>query len=264
MLPQFAANLGLDSLRGLAIVAPLQITAWGKARGKSMNKARRCAVVIGWAALMLILSGCNPLMFAYFPAYMMGLDKDQNVKVKFPTTSARIAVVTYAPNAMRIEWGRVDKEVNERLQRRIAAHFKDINRKNKAGVIPAAKVSKWLDEHPDWHQLPPDELAKALDADFVILVEIQSLDFYAPRSRFFYQGHAEVKMRVVHADPEYDGLGLMPEEYVILDYPTEAHPIPADSKPYPHFRREFLEKVAERLSWYFVPHETSDEFRNNF
>jgi hypothetical protein len=213
--------------------------------------------------LLIGSAGCNVLAMAYFPMYMMGVGEELNIKVKFPPT-ARVAIVTYAPHATQIEWGRVDKELNDRLYQKVSAYYKGNGRKCKNVIVPAAKVHKWLDEHPDWHEMPADELAKALDTDFIIYVEVENLTFFEKNARFFYQAHAEVKIKVVNVNPEYEQNGIMPEDVVVVDFPTEARPIPADSIPFATFRRSYIDRVAERLSWYFVPHDTADEYKHSF
>jgi hypothetical protein len=228
-----------------------------------MSKAQRCALLTGLAVMAFASVGCNPFAASYFVAYALGLDQAQNVKVKFPANKT-IAIVTYAPHTTRIEFGQVDKELNDQLYKKLQAYIGQNNRKYKCALMPASKVHKWLDEHPDWHDLPAEELAKGLGVDFVIYLDIQNLGFYEPKQRFFYQGHAEIKLKVVNADPEYCDIGLLPEEYLTFDFPTEARPIQVDSLPFHQFRRVFLGRVVEKLSWYFVPHDSLDESKHNF
>lgn len=228
-----------------------------------MSRAQRCALLVGLAVMVVASTGCNPFAMGYFAGYALGLDKQMSVKVKFPPSS-KIAIVTYAPHSTRIEWGQVDRELNDRLWQKAKAHMGESNKKYKTTLIPATTVYKWLDEHPDWHDMPLEEVAKGLGADFIVFLDIQTMSFFEPRSRFFYQGHAEVRFKVINVNPEYEGPGLHPEEFLTMDFPTEARPIPADSVPYTRFRRQFIERIAEKLSWYFVPHDPQEESKLNF
>ena len=185
-----------------------------------MSKRQRCALLMGLAVMAFVSVACNPFAGTYFIAYMMGLDQEANVKVKFPPYK-KIAIVTYSPHTMRIECGQVDKELTDELFKRLNAYIGTDNRRYKCCMMPASKVHKWLDEHPDWHGCPAEDIAKGLGADFVIYLEIQNLGFFEPKQRFFYQGHAEIKVKVVNADLEYTGIGLLPEEYLTFDFPTE-------------------------------------------
>jgi hypothetical protein len=221
---------------------------------------------IGMLALLPTLAtlfGCEILAPFYLAAIMMGYDQRVPPAFEFPEDAKRIVVVTYTDLSTQTEFGHVDQELNDVLSRMLFQGFdqpKNALTEKKRGiqVIKASKVAKWQDEHHDWTSMDPAEIGKALKADYVIYVEVGKLTMYEDGpSQILYRGHADVTLSVVRVENEEV---VLPSETVSIYYPKD-RPIPVSGDiPPTKFRREFIRRMAERLSWYFLPHESGEEF----
>lgn len=223
------------------------------------GQTRTAWIVVAMAGLVAISAGCNPLFPFFMAPYLMGADQKANIKFHFPDNARRIAVLTYVPRNIQSEWGAVDREINEMVSRKIHEYIDSQNRKYKAKVVMAKRVHDWLDKHPDWHSMPLGEIAAALNVDHLVYLDFHVMSFYPEGSyKNLYQGHAEASISVIRQEDGHADT-VFPAESFVIDYPRTA-PIHVQDMPLARFRREYLKQVAERVSWFFVPHETRDEF----
>jgi len=225
-----------------------------------------------WWPLALIpflatLSGCEIFAPFYVAAMMMGYDTRRDPAFTFPEDAKRIAVISYADSDTLIEMGHVDHELNETLSRTLFQEWDTgkneaplealTKKKVKPQVIKSSKVARWQDEHEDWRSLQPAEMGRELKADYVIYVEIAKCSIYETGSKVLYHGQAEVTITVVRVENEEIAFG---PETMSIEYPR-GRPIPVSNEIPPlKFRREFIRRMAQQVSWLFIPHESGDEF----
>lgn len=221
---------------------------------------RRIGLGVLVAGLALLAgAGCNPFAPLLFTAYLTGADMEQRILFKFPEDTKRIAVVSYVPSSARLDMGHFDRELNERVAVRIFEYFESRRVHSKKEVVKASKVQRWQDAHPNWMNMDPGEIGRALGVDHLVTVEVNALSLYEECSnRMLYKGHAETKVKVYRIQPEYHDCVF--DTPIVVDYPTKERPIPVADISFQRFRDGFVEHLAKRLSWVFTPHETGDQF----
>lgn len=212
------------------------------------------------AATAFACAGCNPFGVFTLAAYLTGVDKEQKVAFRFPEDTRRVLVVTYLPTATTFDLGNLDREINENLSRRISNYFDRRNRRYKAEMIHPRKLHEYQDHHPDWHRLDIGELARALRADHVVVVKLHAFRLYEPgSSNSLFRGHAEGVLTVYRVMAQ-EVEPIYPGEAFVVDFPDADRPVPTSDVSFPRFRQAFIDAFCERISWRFVPHETSEEF----
>jgi hypothetical protein len=211
------------------------------------------------------LTGCSILAPFYFVAVLAGMDDripppleiPEDPAAKKADTPERILVVTYVPESQQIELGRIDRDLNEVIASRLALGFYAEN-KNFA-VIYADKLADWQDEHPDWRSVDANEIGRTFKADYVIYIEVSDLTYFGHGSgRTLLQGKANLMVSVIRVGPDR-GERLHSQKLLSVEYPTGRFYM-ATEKPFKNFRHEFLQHIAERVAWLFLPHATGDEF----
>jgi hypothetical protein len=125
----------------------------------------------------------------------------------------------------------------------------------KIELVDESEVLEWADEN-SWDEYP--EIGKALDAEMVVGLELEEFNLY--QGQTLYQGKANVKIQV------YDlSKGTQPvfERHLPQAvYPPNAA-IPAGDKPEAHFRRQFIEHLAQLIGRYFYDHDASVDFASD-
>ncbi len=218
-----------------------------------MRSTRRWLLVLG-GVMTLGLSGCSLVNLIYFIAILGGMQTTSDPKFTFPEDARRIAVVTTADYTTQVNTVHLDQDLNELIARKLFEGFDGDRKTRHIKVIKASKVAKWQDEHPNWRSLDPVEIGRALDANYVIYVELAQVAFYEDGpSKYLYRGKADLGVTVYRVDEE-DGETPMPRDELHFEYP-KGRPIPVADLPLNRFRREFLNRLSNEVVWYFIPHE---------
>lgn len=218
----------------------------------------RWLVLVGLAMAPLVVgSGCSFLAPFYFMAVMAGMDGRIPPKFVLPEDAKRIVVVTSADTGTQIDAGHVDQELNELVSRKLFEGFSIDKKTKEIQIIRSDRLARWQDEHP--HSTDLNEIGRALNADYVIHVDVDQLDFYQGGNRMLFQGQADIAVSVIKVNGQGDGEVVFPAESFNTEFPR-GRPIPATDWSMARFRRAFLLRLAEQISWFFVPHEGSDGF----
>ena len=94
------------------------------------------------------------------------------------------------------------------------------------------------------------EIAKAVKADMVLYIELESFELF--KGKTLYQGNSDITISVYDMT---DGTDLVWDKHLgeVL-YPKNSG-IPVQDKPLQHFRREFVENVSAQISFHFYAHD---------
>lgn len=217
----------------------------------------RWARVAALAGLVFTISlvGCNPFALFLIPAHVAGWGDKANIKWHFPDDAKRVAIVVHMPNHNQLEVGHFDRDINTALSRKVADYVK-----KRPEIILAGKVNKWLDEHQEWKT--PYDIGRGLKADHVVFIEVRRVTFYDREGwTHMYKGTAEMSIGLYRVGNDVDeAQPINGPETVTLRYPNTNRPVFATEITQVQFREAFVRHVAERLSWYFVPHASNLEY----
>jgi hypothetical protein len=193
---------------------------------------------------LLVASGCSLLATAMY------IVEGTNTKADFQGLKGRrVAVVCRPVTALHFR----DSSASRDLAKQVGA----VLQKNvpKIGVIDQRDVMEWADENT-WDEYV--EIGKALDADMVVGLELEEFSLY--QGQTLYQGKANVKVLVYDVaqgqEPVFER--HLPQAV----YPPNAA-IPAGEKPESHFRRQFVNHLAELIGRYFYDHDATVDFASD-
>ena len=222
------------------------------------DKARRWRLA-GWLFLATALAmGCNLPSLVYFlapgdprePPLLMPLTPPEKGK------PVRIAVIAYAGGELRPEFVTAERDLTGQLAQQLFQSFKD--EKQAVSIVPGSKIQEFKDSHPGWKSMDLKEVAQNFKVDYLIYLEIDSMSLYETGSQnTLYRGRANITATVlnVHKPDE----SPYPKSFNCV-YPQSKGPISVDESTPPRaFYLAFMNYVAKRLSWYFVPHEMNQE-----
>jgi uncharacterized protein YbjQ (UPF0145 family) len=120
-------------------------------------------------------------------------------------------------------------------------------RVSKIQVIEQRKVTKWADENT-WEEYP--EVGKALKADMVVGVDLESFSLY--QGQTVYQGKASATIRVY--DCRHGNKLVFEKPLPPSCYPPNSV-VPASDRPENAFRHQYLGVLADQIGRYFYPHD---------
>jgi hypothetical protein len=161
----------------------------------------------------------------------------------------RAVVVCRPPSSLEYRHAGAARDLAKQIGGLLASNVKGID------VVNPMDVENWADESDveDFR-----ELAKALHADTVVLVELA--EFRLRNGPTLYQGNADVTVTVYDLG---DGDRIVWEKTLGQILFPEHSSIPAQEKPISHFRRQFIEVLAERIARNFYEHDLHFSFASD-
>lgn len=200
----------------------------------------------GTAAIVLLLlaatGGCHSALATI--AYLV---KGTNIDAEYTgLKQKKVAVVCRPLVALQYRDTHAAKDV--------AAQVAALIRQNvpKVQVIDAQKVNEWTDENM-WDEFA--EVGKALGADVVVGIDLQSFSLY--QGQTLYQGKADAQVTVIDCK---DGDKVVFEKVLPqLIYPPNAA-IPTSERPEREFRREFVAVLADQIARHFYAHDAYADY----
>jgi hypothetical protein len=228
-----------------------------RCRQQTQSSARKNC----WRLAALLLTtlvfglGCNPGTLSYMLMPWM----DSKEPAEFPLAKRKqestvIVLCNYGYRELRLGYQNVDKD----LARCVTGHLEQRFKANgdKVKIVSAAKVRDYLNNH----DVDDIELGKHFKADYVVVLDIQAINFFLNSSfRDLERGNVAIDITVVDVNTEDSSVWT--NEYK-CEYPSLE-----DIKPSPSnrsFQERFLNHIGKEVSRLFTtfPHEEAMEIRS--
>jgi hypothetical protein len=204
---------------------------------------RLTALLLGAVVLNL---GCNPMTLTYF----MLFGKEERIEPQCVIASKEKEVklviqVAFANLEARPEFVACDRELAERLTQALAKRYEE--NKDKVKIVPVSQVKLFENKHPDWREWTPREIGKQFNADYLLIVEINSMGLYE-RGSFnrLYRGQTEIALAVTDVNKPA-GEEKKWDHLYTTTYP-ETRPIEVEGSSVGQFRTLFLNHIAKDVS----------------
>jgi hypothetical protein len=213
-----------------------------------------------WLTLAAALAtGCNLAALTYF-LYPGGDTRQPPEMALTPPEKGKpvkIAVIAYSSGSVSSEFVTAERDLAGQLSQQLFQSFKD--NKQAVSVVPGSKVQEFKNDHPGWKQsMGLKEMAQYFKIDYLIYLEIDSMSLYETGSqKTLYYGRTNITVSVLNANKPDES--PYPKTFA-CEYPKSKGPISVDESTPPRaFYMAFMNYVAKRLSWYFIPHEIDQD-----
>jgi len=214
----------------------------------------------GWLVLAAVLStGCNLASLAWFlyPGGDMRQRPEMELTPPEKGKPVRIAVIAYSSGAVSSEFVTAERDLASQLSQQLFQSFKED--KQAVSVVPGSKIQEFKEDHPGWKQsMGLKEMAQYFKVDYLIYLEIDSMSLYETgSSKTLFYGRTNITVSVLNANKPDES--PYPKSFS-CEYPKSKGPISADESTPPRgFYMAFMNYLAKRLSWYFIPHEINQD-----
>ncbi len=204
------------------------------------------------AGALVASSGCDlaSLMFFVTPeAREDALIK--HLASKDAKSEPSVVILTYnSALETRAEFIQADRQLAELLAEQLRTRA--TAEQEKLSIVSQRKLDSFKNAHPSWAQMDHAEIGRALGADYVIYLEINSLSLYEKGglNQMLLRGRADIAVSLTDVNNrDESSSSALPFS---CSWPSEARgPVTSfDSNPMA-FRRQFLNHVALELSWHF-------------
>jgi len=228
---------------------------------RSRARTRRsAALLVLCAAGLLTLTGCDPRTLIYFLQPW-----EPSIPATGPSMKGKKVVVLTHVAQSTSDVITLDRDLTAKLVRILKEKVKKID------VVSTEKVEEWVEQHPSWTD--PADVAKALEADAVIFLEVEQFETQNSNSPGLHSGVAKIHIQAFEWQHPKNSKGKeqkdepkeaekIYDEYLDTNFPSRG-PIPAEEGvSRDAFKNKFVEVVATEVSWHFVEHAPGDDIQD--
>lgn len=171
------------------------------------------------------------------------------IKAKYSgLVDKNFAVVIAADRAIQADFPDLVPLLTREVTRRLSENA------GASGVVPADEVLKFQFQRPGWVAMPLEELAKELDVDRLVYIDLRDFALTEPGNTYIYSGVASGVVNVVET-----GLGIASDNFAFTEsirvrFPDSQGMSPLQI-PKAQVFGELARRFIDRASWLFYEHE---------
>lgn len=207
---------------------------------------------IGWSVLSCMVVGLTGCQYLILAGYLIGgppsiePDFDAATNKSFTGKGEKIAVICYAPDKVKWDFDKIDRELSFYVSHRLQSH--------KILVINPEEVNAWVEQNPDWEKA--DELGEAAGAKYVVYIELDEFSLYEENSSNLYRGRTKGMVSVYEME---DGEGeVIYTKDLDSKYPIHT-PVATSEKSFYDFKSLYMSRLSEEIGRLFYEHFAGDD-----
>jgi len=193
------------------------------------------------------VSGCS--VFA-FGGSMMQAHEDQKLKEKYAEYEVEgksVAVVIDTDLSVHYEHPGISNLIAEAIAGRIAKFAKDVQ------VLHPNIVSQWQFETPQWNAMPTTEIAKSLNVNCVIYIDLHEYRLTPSGNQWLWEGLCNATIGIIEADSfEQDGFAETFE--ITATFPKRPSVLSRQEAKESDIERGLLNEFIKETAWLFYFH----------
>ncbi len=172
----------------------------------------------------------------------------KTVKPKYTgLVGKNFGVIVSADRSVQADFPSLVTIVTAEMTRRIAENA------DAAGMLPADEVLRFQSVKPGWVARPLDDLAKDLEVERLVYVDIQNFALTEPGNPYLYAGVASGTVNVIEVDSPTPSVFAFTEA-VRVAFPDQTG-VSEQQMPRDVVFRELARRFIERSAWTFYEHE---------
>ncbi len=199
---------------------------------------------------MLMCTGCNAIGFIGAMIESKRRNSTKTIDAEYKGLKGKEwAVVVVADRSIQAEFSEIVPYLTGKITERLVAEQPKIAA---AGVVPTERVLRYLFDHPSWISMPHGELARELQVNRLIVVELIEYRLNDPGNQYLWSGMAAGTVGVVEADSS------MKDEFAFQKAIRVQFPDKGGYGPNEYSRAVVAtalgQRFIDRTSWLFYSH----------
>lgn len=170
----------------------------------------------------------------------------RTVEAEYPELAGkRVAVVVAADRVVQAEQPGLLAQLTNAVAGRLAAHAGAV-------LVPPTATLAYLYNHPRWPAMPYSELAEALGAQTLVVVDLYEYRLHEPGNVWLWEGRASASVGVVET------AGPLPDDFtfsrdVAVRFPDQSGYSRSDLSEI-QVRSALTKRLVDRITWLFYDH----------
>jgi hypothetical protein len=167
---------------------------------------------------------------------------------EYPLEGKRVAVVIDTDLAVHYEHPGISTLIAEAIAGRIAKNVRDVE------VLRPDVVARWQFETAQWTAMPSTEIAKSLQVDRVIYIDLQNYSLTPPGNQWLWEGRCSAMIGVIEAD-NYEQDGFADTYEIRAAFPHRPSVLSREEASEGTIEQGLLNEFIKKASWLFYFHE---------
>jgi hypothetical protein len=202
------------------------------------------------STLLLVAVGLGCSLIAFGGAAKQAIEDQMLIEklAEYPLEGKTVAVVINTDLVIHYEHPGIANLIAEAISGRIAIHVKDVK------VIHPGMIAKWQFETPQWTAMPTSEIAKVLQAERVVYIDLHEYRLTPPGNQWLWEGRCSAVIGIIEAD-SYEQDGFTDTFEISGIFPRRPSVLSRDEAKEADIERGLLNEFIRETSWLFFRHE---------
>ena len=202
------------------------------------------------STLLLVATGLGCSIIAFGAAAKQAIDDQMLIEkpAEYPLEGMSVAVVINTDLVIHYEHPGIASLIAEAISGRIAKNVKDVS------VVHPGMIAKWQFETPQWTAMPTSEIAKELQVDRVVYIDLHEYRLTPPGNQWLWEGRCSAIIGIIEAD-SYEQDGFSDSYEISAMFPFRPSILSRDEAKEADIERGVLNEFIKQSSWLFYFHE---------
>lgn len=205
-------------------------------------------LIILLALLSTSISGCS--LFAFIGAGKQAMEDQMLIEkdADYSLQGKKVAVVIDTDLSVHYEHPGISNVIAEGIAARIAMNATG------ASVLHPSIVAKWQFETPQWSSMPSTEIAKMLQVDVVLYIDLHNYSLTPPGNQWLWEGFCSATVGIIEAN-SYEDDGFVDVYEIQASFPKNISHLTREEADEGTIERGLLAEFIKQTAWLFYLHE---------
>lgn len=197
--------------------------------------------------LFLLCSGCS--VIGFIGAGKQAMEDQMLIEkpAEYPLHGLKVAVVIDSDLVIHYEHPGINSLIAAAVAGRIAKNVPDVQ------VVRPDAVARWQFETPQWTAMPSTEIAKSLDVDRVIYIDLQQFSLTPPGNAYEWEGICNATIGIIESD-SYEHDGFADSYEIMAEFPRRPSVLTRDEASEGVISQGLLNEFIKQTAWLFYQH----------
>jgi hypothetical protein len=189
-------------------------------------------------------------VFAFIGAGRQAMEDQMLIEkpAEYSLEGLSVAVVINTDLSLLYEHQGISNVIAEGVAGRIAMYAKDVT------VLHPNIVAQWQFNTPQWSAMPSTEIAKSLEVDRVIYIDLHNYSLTPPGNQWLWEGYCSATIGIIESD-SYEDDGFADMYDIQASFPRKPNYLTREEADKGTIERGLLANFIKKTAWLFYFHE---------
>jgi hypothetical protein len=195
---------------------------------------------------LVLAAGCSGTGYLNY-LFFGGMQKTVKAEYRIPKGST-VAVMIYVSRDVQFEYPQVNLSLNSQVVNRLNLYLKG---SHAVDTVDPRTVVRYQDDNLRWDSMPKAEVAKDLNADYLLFITLPTYTTRESGTMSLYQARIAAEVSLYDAKAEHDDPVWQSEDTIHVLFPEQAT---YEARLEPRIRFQAEQQLADKIARKFIDH----------